>query len=76
MWRHSSIADSRPGQVSSGALEICPVGQILRPPSCCRQPDHDARGDGETIRFQRGNVPASFQHDKTLGAAVAATVSH
>jgi hypothetical protein len=63
MWRHRSIADSRPGQVFSGALEICPVGQILRPPSFCRQPDLDA-------------VPPSFQHDKTPGAAVAATVSH
>lgn len=31
MWRHSSIADSRPGQLSCRAPEPWPVGQMIPP---------------------------------------------
>lgn len=65
MWRHCSIADSRLGQLSPSAPEICPLGQIVPP-----------WWDGDGI-LPRGHVPtASFQHDKIPGATGAAAVSH
>jgi hypothetical protein len=61
MWRHSSIAYSRAGQLSSSAPEVWPLGQIV-PPWWNRLP------------FVA--VIASFQPDTILGATGAAAVSH
>jgi hypothetical protein len=92
MWRHSSIADSRPGPVCSGvrrALAIGPDPSALmeRAPVRARhrgqsRPDVAIAGvwyDSSSwcILVQRGNVPTgSFQQDQIPGATGAATVSH
>jgi hypothetical protein len=75
MWRHRSIADSRPGHLSSRAPAPCTLGEIL-PPWWNRLAFRLHRTATRSTS-ERGNVPtASFQHDTILGATGAAAVSH